>query len=164
MKNITKCLFLVLSFGFFGSGCRIARSLEVGYKMDIPNDIRAKGFRYVKKGVEARHVIKGIWPAVKRGELSQRLDVPRTAYALLWKAAGGLNDNQRLINVIVECSIIRQEGFSTQAYLVVQMYADVIEFDVGSTAVKRSGDKHEAARRTMALIQSGIQQVLAKQG
>jgi len=164
MKNITKSLFLILSFVFLGSGCRIARSLEVGYKMDIPNDIRAKGFRYIKKGVEARHVIKGIWPAVGRGKLSQRLDVPRTAYAMLWKAAGGLKDNQRLINVIVECSIIRQEGFSTEGYLVVQMYADVIEFDAGSATAKIIRDKQKAAARTIALIKRGIHQVLTKQG
>ena len=165
MKTIMKVLLPVFLVASLGGGCRVGRAVKVSYEFDLPNDLRSRGFRYIKKGVEARHTIKGIWPAHSRAKLCRNLAVPHLAYAKLWKAAGGLKDNQRLINVVVEATLISKEGFGREVFMVVQMYADLVEVDPSNAAVsKRFGDQHQSALRAMALIQRSIANLLTRQG
>lgn len=165
MKTIMKVLLPVFLLASLGGGCRMGRAINVSYEFDLPNDLRAKGFRYIKKGVEARHTIKGIWPAHTRAKLCNNLSVPQLAYAKLWRAAGGLKDNQRLINVMVEATLIAKVGMGHEMFMVVQMYADLVEVDPSSAAVsKRFGDQQQSAFRAMALIQRSIAQLFTRQG
>lgn len=164
MKKTTISSVMVLWALFAASGCRVNRNMQLTTGFDMPNDIRARGFRYLKKGIEARHVVKGIWPASSRATVCGDLNVAQIAYGKLWRAAGGIKDNQRLINVMVEVSLIWQRGAGERKFLVVQMYADLIEIDsAGAGSSRRFGTPQEAARRAVALIRKGVQRIRKRQ-
>jgi len=111
-------------------GCLVARVVKLDVQWDIPNTITDKGFRYVKKGVEVRYRVNGLMPAkLNRSQLMEKMSVAHSAYYRFWKKAGGLKDNQRLVNAVVEASFVRITGMSGSLFLVVHMYADVVELD-----------------------------------
>jgi hypothetical protein len=165
MKNMKTHTLAALLVVAATTGCHIDRHISLGVQLDIPNDIRARGFRYIKKGIEARHVVEGVWPAVSREKITSNLNVAQIAYSKLWHAAGSIKDDQRLVNVVVEVSLVYKRGIGDKKLVVVQMYADLIEFDVKTAGMlsRRFGSRREAALRAVALIHKGINRVLERQ-
>ncbi len=109
-------------------GCHMARAVSMSIHYDHPNTITDKGFSYVKQGVRTHYMVRGIFPAsLERPELLAKMSIAQNAYAKLWKAAGGLKDNQRFVNLVIESSFVHKVGFGGELFLVVNVYADVIQ-------------------------------------
>ena len=82
--------------------------------------------------MRAQYRVNGILPdTLKRPALLAKLSLAQHAYARLWRAAGGLKPNQRFVNIVIESSFVKKVGFGAALFLVVNMYADVIQFDNG---------------------------------
>jgi hypothetical protein len=114
------------------TGCLVGRAIATLDTLNIPNTLTQRGFRYVKRGIEARYEVRGIFPASKdRVEIANHLEVANEAYAKLVEAAGGADANQTFINVAVEATLIRHGG---ELFMVVALYADKIEFTAGAAA------------------------------
>jgi hypothetical protein len=108
------------------SGCLVGRAVTTLDSLDIPNTLTQRGFRYVKRGLEARYEVRGIYPAAKtRADIASELEVANQAYAKLVESAGGVESNQTFVNVAVEATLIRH---GRELFMVVSLYADKIEF------------------------------------
>lgn len=161
-RRIAPCVILAVLLTA-ASGCLVARVVQLDVKWDIPNDLTDKGFRYVKRGVEARYRVDGIVPAkLDRVQLMAKMNVTQGAYSRFWKAAGGLRDNQRLVNVVVESSFVTLTGFSASSFLVVHMYADVVELSSAQTSLS-SSEHHPAKAQLIRRIASSIRNAIALQ-
>lgn len=157
------------------SACVINREVALSMEYDIPNTITRKGFVYVKKGVEARYEVQGIFPAkLDREKLMANMNVAQAAYSKLWHAAGGLKDNQRFVNVMIEAAFVRVVGFGSKLFLVVHVYADVIQLkDVQppspapstDPSTAPSGDRaHRSSGRIVRMIAVAIGRARIKKG
>ncbi len=119
--------------------CHIARFVGQNSQWNIPNTITEKGFRYTKKGVEVRYQVDGIFPAkLDRAQLMAKMNVAQGAYYHFWKQAGGIKDNQRLVNVVVEVSFVHKTGSGAKLFMVVHMLADVVELDAAGASTPPS--------------------------
>lgn len=138
MRNRNPSLLLALSLSILAlsvlalAGCHVGRAVSTLGIYDHPNTITERGFVYVKKGVKVQYRVDGIWPGdLKRPELLAKLSVAQNAYAKLWRAAGGLQNNQVFVNLIIESSFVQKAGLGGALFLVVNVYADVIQFQAG---------------------------------
>jgi hypothetical protein len=146
-------VLLALSQG----GCLVNRTVSTSNVLDLPNTITARGFRYVKKGIVGRHELHGILPAkLDRTQLLVALDVADEAYRRLWEAAGGLRDNQALVNLVVEVSFVQKGG---ELFMALGFYADKIEFEAGAPAKAHAPGRREAV---LATIRAEIARALSR--
>jgi len=169
--RMIKATLVLLVVVALSSSCLVARVVSIETKFDIPNTITDRGFLYVKKGVEHRYQVDGIFPAkLDRAKLLPQLNVAQNAYGHLWRAAGGLKDNQRFVNVMIEASFVQVVGFSAKLFLVVHMYADVIQFQAAaapapaspSPSGKAAPKSHPGSAKLIRLIDRSIARAAAR--
>ena len=164
MRIRISALLLAFSLGALSlSGCLVGRIASTTNAYDHPNTITERGFTYVKKGVVAQYRVDGILPAtLKRPAVLAKLSVAQNAYAKLWHAAGGLKQNQAFVNIVIESSFVKKVGFGAALFLVVNIYADVIQFQVGGGAAppppagKVSPGQRKHATHVQRLIRRSI--------
>jgi len=158
MKETKRVVLLALGvlLALSQGGCLVNRTVSTSNVLDLPNTITARGFRYVKKGIVGRHELHGILPAkLDRTRLLAGLDVADEAYRRLWEAAGGLKDNQALVNLVVEVSFVQKGG---ELFMALGFYADKIEFD-GAPAKAGASERREAV---LATIRAELAHALAR--
>lgn len=133
MKTTLAIIAACLGAAFLSTSCLTGRAVAYSGVYDFPNTITTAGFTYVKKGVEASYEVTDIFPSkLERAEIIGKLNIAHDAYDQLVRAAGGLEENQRFVNVVVEASFVQIIGSGAKLYLVVHMYADVIQFGGGA--------------------------------
>ena len=127
MRQIKKTILVAagLVLALAQGGCLVGRQVSTSNVLDLPNTITARGFKYVKKGIVGRYDLHGIYPAkLNREQLMSALNVADEAYRRLWEAAGGIMDNQALVNVVVEVSFVQK---NSELFMALGFYADKIE-------------------------------------